>query len=90
MRNLITVTILAAGALIATAAPAAAQNSAPAGTRAADEASSQRQAQDSSQPQADNRRVCISERLSGSRMPRRVCRTAREWAQLQGGDDDDR
>ena len=89
MRNLITVTILAAGALIATAAPAA-QNNAPAGTRAADENASQNQAQDSSQPQADNRRVCISERLSGSRMPRRVCRTAREWAQLQGGDDDDR
>jgi hypothetical protein len=88
MRHLITVTILAAGALIATAAPAAAQNSAPAGTRAADENASQNQAQDSGQPQADNRRVCISERLSGSRMPRRVCRTAREWAQLQGGDDD--
>ena len=37
-----------------------------------------------------NRRICVSERLSGSRMPRRVCRTAREWQLLQGDDENDR
>jgi hypothetical protein len=87
MRNLTSLTILAAGALLAGAAPAAAQNEAPSGTRAASENASQRQIQDQNS-QADNRQVCVTERLSGSRMPRRVCRTAREWALLQGGDDD--
>ena len=37
-----------------------------------------------------NRQICVSERLSGSRMPRRVCRTAREWQLLQADDSDDR
>lgn len=37
------------------------------------------------QPQADpNRQICVMERLSDSRMRRRICRTAREWQELQG------
>jgi hypothetical protein len=74
MRNL----LIAAAALIATALPAAAQNlpalqsrdSSATGQRAADE-------------NAD-RRICVSVELTGSRMVRRVCRTAREWEERGG------
>jgi len=37
-----------------------------------------------------NREICVIERLSGSRMPRRVCHTAREWRLLQADDSADR
>ena len=37
-----------------------------------------------------DREVCVTERLSGSRMPRRVCRTARQWQELHGDDAQDR
>lgn len=32
-----------------------------------------------------NRRICVSEAITGSRMARRVCRTAREWEEQEGG-----
>ena len=34
--------------------------------------------------------ICVSERLTGSRMPRRVCHTARDWYLLHGDPSDDR
>lgn len=34
------------------------------------------------------RQICVSEQLTASRMPRRVCRTAREWQLLHGSDSD--
>ena len=37
-----------------------------------------------------NRRICVNEALTGSRMARRVCRTAREWQQEEGGLPDSR
>jgi hypothetical protein len=37
-----------------------------------------------------NREVCVTERLSNSRIPRRVCRTARQWELLQNDGSDDR
>ncbi len=41
----------------------------------------------SRQAQADpNRQICVMERLSDSRMRRRICRTQREWQELQGDD----
>jgi hypothetical protein len=36
---------------------------------------------------AGERRVCVNERLSDSRMRRRICRTAREWQELQANDE---
>ncbi len=40
---------------------------------------------------ADNpdRRICVSEQVSETRMRRRICRTAREW-EARGGLDSDR
>ena len=35
-----------------------------------------------------DRQICVTERLSGSRMPRRVCRTARQWELQNDGSDD--
>ena len=37
-----------------------------------------------------DRQICVTERLSGSHVPRRVCRTAREWQLLQDDGSDDR
>ena len=34
-----------------------------------------------------NRRVCVSDRLSDSRLRRRICRTQAEWDALQANDD---
>jgi len=74
----------AAFALLPTG-PAQAENAGP------DQGASQpRQARQQPAPDSSvdpNRQVCITERLSGSRMPRRVCRTAREWELLQGDDE---
>lgn len=33
-----------------------------------------------------NRRICVSDRLSDSRMRRRICRTQAEWDSLQAND----
>ena len=70
---------LAVPALVATAFPALAQGNAQE-PRARDNAGAQR----SQDQNADERRICVTERLSGSRMPRRVCRTQAEWQALQG------
>jgi uncharacterized low-complexity protein len=81
MRTMLIAT--ATAALLAAALPAAAQETGQANARDAQTAQQQR-ARDAS---ASERRVCVNERLSDSRMRRRICRTAREWADLQGGDD---
>jgi hypothetical protein len=78
-----TVLISVAAALCASAVPAQAAPGSPDNGQAA--AAPQERGQDAA---ADpNRRICVSERLSGSRRPRRVCRTAREWQLLQADDD---
>jgi hypothetical protein len=75
MRNLAIAT--AAAALIATALPASAQTGAA--TQARDDATEQRAVEEN-----PDRRICVSVELTGSRMVRRVCRTAREW-EARGG-----
>ena len=58
----------------------------------ADEVSTQTQAQTqatSQQEQAqrtrsNDRRICVRSEISGSRMARRICRTAAEWDALNG------
>lgn len=71
---------IALPAVVATALPAAAQGSAQQ-PRARDNGAS---AQRTENAGASERRICVTERLSGSRMPRRVCRTQAEWEALQG------
>jgi hypothetical protein len=72
-------------ALLPTAVPAQAEAAAPGA------ASRQTTQQPDREAAPDpNRQVCVTERLSGSRMPRRVCRTAREWELLQNDGSDDR
>lgn len=73
---------LLAAAFPAAALPAAQQVSQPNAAEA--QAAQQPRARDA---RAGERRICVNERLSDSRMRRRICRTAREWADLQGGDD---
>jgi len=77
---------IAAPALLMTAIPAAAETQQQ--PRARDNSAQQQQrSRDSADP---DRRICVTERLSGSRMPRRVCRTPSEWQTLQDGTDDPR
>jgi hypothetical protein len=83
MRKIVWISIAAAlfvPALPAQAAPAAGA------VQATPAAQPPRDRSDTPDP---NRQICVNERLSNSRMPRRVCHTAREWAQLQAGDSDD-
>jgi hypothetical protein len=70
MRNFLIAS--AAAALCTAALPAAAQNS------------GDQSAQPSQQQRARNgndaeRKICVSERVSESRISRRVCRTAQQW-----------
>ena len=48
-----------------------------------------RAARNAAQPQAasddPDRTICVRAQLSGSRLYRRICRTAREWQDLEGG-----
>jgi hypothetical protein len=81
MRNLL---IATAAALVA-GAPAAAETSQQQPRTLDNNASQQRAGTDDN---AGERRICVTERLSGSRMPRRVCRTAREWRALDDGSED--
>jgi len=74
--------IAAACALIA-AAPALAQPSSQQPRARAGNATEQAESEN-----AGERRICVTERLSGSRMPRRVCRTAREWQALEDGNEE--
>lgn len=76
MRNL--AIAIAAGALIASAVPAFAED-APAPRARSDSAAEQRAGDDN-----PDRRICVSVELTGSRMVRRVCRTAREWDERGG------
>jgi hypothetical protein len=76
-----------AAALFAAALPASAETIA-AGSGARGEA-------DTQQPRARTgeaveRRICVREQLSDSRMRRQVCHTAREWRQLHGSETDAR
>ena len=72
----------AAGALLATAFPAAAeQSSAP---RARTDGASQQANEDNPE-----RRICVAVELAGTRMVRRICRTQREW-DARGGLESDR
>lgn len=84
MRIQFIVPIVLVGALAAvTPALAAQPQPAPETSQAAPGADSG----GSRQAQADpNRQVCVMERLSDSRMRRRICRTARQWQELQGED----
>jgi len=82
MRKLLIATA-AAVALIA-GAPAAAQNGQQ--PRARDNGAEQQRA--GNDQGASERRICVSERLSGSRMPHRICRTAREWQALDDGSEE--
>jgi hypothetical protein len=83
MRKLLLISV--AAMLLVPALPAQAGPAAQPAARASDPASRNRD--EAADP---NRQICVSERLSGSRMPRRVCRTAREWRLLQADDSDDR
>ena len=75
-------------ALLPTAVPAQAETASPAATSSPPRSSQQQPARE---PTPDpNREICVTERLSGSRMPRRVCRTARQWELLQNDGSDDR
>lgn len=41
------------------------------------------------QPRAEQpRRICVRDTLTGSRLPRQICRTAEEWEALGGLSDD--
>lgn len=71
--------LLCAAAVPAIAAPATAnQDNSQAG------AQTSRPQQRAGDP---NRRVCVSDRLSDSRIRRRICRTQAEWDALQQNDD---
>jgi hypothetical protein len=76
MRNLMIAT--AAAALTATAVPASVQN--VPGLQTRNIAATDQRAADEN----PDRRICVSVELTGSRMVRRVCRTAREWEERGG------
>ncbi len=71
--------LLSAAALPAIAAPATNQDSSQAGAQSGQQ--QRTRATDS------NRRICVADRLSDSRIRRRICRTQAEWDSLQGNDD---
>ena len=69
---------LAAICALAAPAAAAATQPAPRATRDAPAAEEDRD------QRAGERRICVREAITGSRMARTVCRTEREWRLLQG------
>lgn len=83
MRKIVLISVAAAllGPFPALAAPVAPTNA---------QQSAATQPRDRDPALNPDREVCVTERLSGSRMPRRVCRTARQWQQLHGDDEDER
>lgn len=89
MRKIV-ITSLAA-ALCATALPASAQTSPALAQALGNEDAQNAPAPRSRARGGDNpdRRICVSEQVSESRMRRRICRTAREW-EARGGLEDDR
>src|SRR6185295_450228 len=82
MRKLFLISV--AAALLVPALPAQAEPAAQPSARSEPAPRNRDEAPDPS------RQICVSERLSGSRMPRRVCHTAREWQLIQADDSDDR
>lgn len=81
MRNMLIAA--AAAALTAAAFPAMAREAGQGDTPDARSTQQQRSRADD----AGERRICVNERLSDSRMRRRICRTAREWQDLQANDE---
>lgn len=75
--------------LIATAAAALSAASFPALAQESDSTNSSA-AQPSTQRArgGDERRICVNERVSESRMTRRICRTARQWREMNDTDFD--
>ena len=89
MRNLLITG--AAVMLSAVTLPAAAQAViAPANRESAQSGGQAERSATGQQPRArdPNRRICVSDRLSDSRMRRRICRTQAEWESLQANDND--
>ena len=74
-------------ALIPAAMPARAETTTPNASTPAPRSSQQQQSSREAANDPD-RQICVTERLSGSRMPRRVCRTARQWEAQDDGSDD--
>ena len=74
---------ISAGALFALAVPAAAVTAATTPARPST-ASPQDRARTE---QPSERRICVREALTGSRMVRRICKTEREW-EAEGGPSD--
>jgi len=77
MRNMLIAT--AAAALCATALPAAAR-------QASDQPAQPSQNQRARSSNEDQRRICVTEPASESRINRRICRTAREWREANDND----
>jgi hypothetical protein len=73
--------IAAAAALCASAVPAAAFEGGQSNAQA--EQPAQTRARDADD---DQRRICVNERPSESRIIRRVCRTARQWREANDTD----
>jgi hypothetical protein len=74
-----------AAALFAPALPALAEPAAPSSARPAAAPQPPRGRDRAAEPE-----ICVSEQLTGSRMPRTVCHTARDWYLLHGDPSDDR
>lgn len=81
------VSIGVAAALFVPALPALAG---PLAESAAGPASAAQQPRSRDRAAGADREICVSERLTGSRMPRRVCHTERDWYLLHGDPSDDR
>ncbi|HYJ51934.1 MAG TPA: hypothetical protein VEW04_02075 [Allosphingosinicella sp.] len=73
-------------ALLPASLPAQAETAPNAGNSQPQSAQQQQPAREAATD--PNRQICVTERLSGSRMPRRVCRTARQWEAQNDGSDD--
>jgi hypothetical protein len=69
----------AAAALCAAALPAAAQNS-------SDQAAQPSQQQRARSGGNAERKICVNERVSESRITRRICRTAQQWRDSNDAD----
>lgn len=68
-----------AGALIAFTAPAMAAN-----TTGSSNARPSPEASQRADAAASDRQICVRAQLSGSRMTRRICKTAQEWETAGG------
>ena len=80
MRKIVTIAFSAG--LLAAALPASAANT----TANANRNEAQNQANNAASP--DDRRICVREASSETRVRRQICHTAREWRDLHGDDED--